>query len=421
MIFVIALFPYILTLNGTRSSTLPQQQLTPTPSLPQSGLVTFSSEPSPAIVVYTKFPNLFPGAATTDRTYGGTYGLVYGDYEVAFYYSGYITKYVAFTLNQPQMTIATTLQPDPRWVRVANPSAASLANHFFIESEREATLARRNPTYQSPLSLGKYILNSDYLTQSDLSIPDSVKKQFTPSDTSARYTYVINPSRYQNYGFLLVVKNGQEISDYWLVDLTTLRQDQMRRIRIPNVELEFWSRDAFAFVDYSQFTEGSLDNAPLRLSLATFNSALTQFESKDLLPIIQPLLPGAFGFTPLAATNDMELLLVDGYPVPNSYERYDYFVINTLTNQARRIEVENVISAAWVDENRLWMITFFDAIYEYNWRTDTLRTITTLKDINAYGLNLFEFTPDGSYLVMQLADLSDFLIFDMANIYPPKR
>jgi hypothetical protein len=246
--------------------------------------------------------------------------------------------------------------------------------------------------------------------------------KFTGQPTLRGFTYSIELVPNQPYATLLSYEPDTGKIAYWILDLTTLDTAQLKRLRVDDINGRFfWAKNQRAFIRYTQFNDGSYNRAPKLLSLMTFDLNLTTLTSKDLLPSVSTFMPTARGFTPIAATDNLSKILVDGYPVRGSDERYDYFVIDTQSNQARRLEVERVLDAVWVSEDAVLIYAHSDAIYEYNWRTDRLKIITTLKEINSIGLRSIRFTPDGAYLVAQLAPLNQFLIFDMANIYPPKQ
>jgi hypothetical protein len=384
------------------------QQVTPSPES--------TSTPS-GLVVYHAVLN-----GTLIRDIQRQY-LPYGQHTATLQIPGYIRQEITFILNQPQRTITVTLQPDLRWMQLTKPANVNLRQFRLVEPGNEAELVLRNTNLESSLVIGQYILRP---VSVGTSLPsEHVMRQFAPNEDFLKYEYYLDAPGFNNYGLLLISDYNTLKAGYnklWLIDLATLNTPHINRLDITGINgfNAFWARKRLAFLEFTIFVEGRYGSPPAKLALVTFDKALTRFVSEDLLMYLKTLFPLGRSFVPIAATDDLEMVLVQIHPDPSGNGFYDYAVLDTRTKQASALDIEQVITAVWLGKDVLLMYSHLNveqdrnAIIEYNTRTNTQRTITTLQEINAYGLEDALLSPDGSFLVGIWRD--KLLIFDMAHV-----
>lgn len=418
ILFGLFLLPLEYIFHDSLALAISHLNLTSTPPPANAiGIVNFRSFPENANVVITKYPLRFPGGASIERPNP----LPYGYYAVTFYLPGYLAQEVPFTVNLPEMTVSATLQPDPCWQRVPNPRKLEMRDWFFVDAELQESLKLYDGS-ESPLQVGKYFLTP--IEHPLPPLPQTLTAQLARLSKATGLEYVFGPAPGQDFGFLFIFEPPNGFKEFRIADFTNLGSPIISQFTVPALSGGYWAQKGRAFLDHNVWVSERPGQEPPKFILYTFDAGLARLEAKDLLPNIKAVLPYARGFEPLAANDSLSNVLVRVRP-NTSFLLYDHIIVDTQTGKVRQIAAEElsneIMDAVWLHENVLLIYSQGSAILEYDTRTGNLKTIADLKDFGALGLWFPRFTPDGKYLVGQYSQQGDFLIFDMAHIYPPKR
>jgi hypothetical protein len=401
------LLSFFLLMQDTSTAKMLLKQSTPMPLM--VGKVTFEVTPNGGYMLYHKTPQ---------QRYFQHGGQLYGDYIVELGAPGYLPQKIAFTLNQPQLTITVILKADPRWTRIPNTSSVDLSKWAFFNDKIAAQIEVNlsfSQTIPTLLTVSDYQLKPSEWLESVL--PQTLMQQFIPQGDTRVFEAHLRLTRHPAYVIFYLLHRPTEYHQMWLVDLTSLNGSQIRQLAIPTSEHIFVAETAYMYIHYSIWTGSGYKQSEPHFTLVTFDSALTILKSEDFVPQLKATLPFARGFEPLAATKSFDKILIRANPSTN-YALYEYAVIDTHTQKASLIVVdEDVSDAVWLTDHILLLYVVRNGIFEYDARTHSLRKIASLREMNAEGLANVKFTPDAAYLVGLWDAHKEFLIFPLGSIY----